>query len=542
MRFIPLAILLLIAGCSAKRKDGNQTQNGHEELYSMPEALEQSKDTKNLKRIVIASTNDLHGHFGPLTVEFKDANSEKKQSMKIGGVDYFASYLSILKENYPHTLLVDSGDIFASSPRKLSAVSRFYKTFDYDAITFGLGDFNLRHPKSTPAGSSLLQEFAKKANTPIVLSNLYDLKTARGVEWKGVKPYVIKEINGIKVGILGIVPDDIVSLTPLDNRVGLYVENMVQNTLRYARLVRSLGAQLIVVVTHQGIHCGEEIAEAKKLPLKKVNFDPEKSEVCALKGVMGQYLDRLPAKLVDIVIGGRHHEKMANIVKGMVIQSGFENGQSLSYTEFYFDSKNNLLPEKTVINQPVMICHEFFKETKDCYWDDPSVDHSNRVSARFLGKEIKPDEDVREKFKRFFIASSNPVLKNHEIRTVLKNFQTDMVLLPSKSGHSQLLSVELTGVELSKILEEKFNSEETKSFAPVSFKLSEKKLHFEVAEKALERERTYRILSDLETLQDDHHLRAFITSPTTKTYSTLSWNDLDLVDEVSSAMASNQRQ
>lgn len=542
MRFFLLAFLLVLVNCSAKRKDGNQTQNGHEELYSMPQAPEESKETKSFKRIVIVSTNDLHGHYGPLSVEFKDSTSDKNQSMKIGGVDYLSSYLSILKENYPHSVLVDSGDIFPASSKKISAVSRYYESFNYDAVTFGLSDFNLRHPKSTPVKSSLLQEFSKKVKTPVVLSNLYDLKTARGVEWKGVRPYVIKEVNGIKVGILGIVPDDIVSLTPLDNRVGLYVENMVQNTLRYARLVRSLGAQIIVVLSNQGIHCGEEIASAKKLPLKKVNFDPEKSEICSLEGVMGQYIDRLPPKLVDIIIGGRHHEKMANVVKGIVIQSGFENGQSFSFTEFFFDGKGNLAPEKTVIHQPVMICHEFFKETKDCFWEDPTVDHSRRISAQFLGQEIKPDEKIREKFKKFFVALQTTPVKEHEVQNVLKTFNTDIVLSPSKNTHSQLVTIEVEGRALAKILEEKYNAGETLNWAPANFMIKEKKLMLEISGLPLERERSYRILSDLETLQEDFDLRSYINHPGTKTHSTLSWNDLDFIDEVNSTMASNQRQ
>lgn len=542
MRFISLALLIAVVGCSAKRKDGNQTQNGHEELYSMPAELKLSKDTQGLRQVVIVSTNDLHGHYGPSTVEFKDSTSKKPLSLQLGGVDYFASYLKVLKENYAQTLLVDSGDIFPENAAKIAGISRFYEDFGYDAITFGLGDFTLRQPKSTPLKSSLLQEFAKDVKVPVLMSNLYDLKTARGVEWKGVKPYVIKEINGIKVGILGVVPDDIVSLTPVDNRVGLYVENMVQNTLRYARLVRSLGAQLVVVVTHQGVRCGGEIAETKKLPLKKVNFEPEKDGICAMTGVMGKFIDRLPPKLVDIIVGGRHHEKMANVINGMVIQSGFEDGQSFNFSEFYFDSKGNLLPEKTVVHQPVMICQEFFKETQDCYWEDPTVDHERRVPARFLGKEIGPDLKVREAFKKFFIAGGTGAVKSHESSPILKSFGADLIIKPKLSAHSQLVNIEVSGRHLLRILEEKFNSGEDIDWAPLSARAEGDRLRLELDGKSLAPEENYRILSDLATLQRDHHLKRFIGEASTKTYSTLSWNDLDLEDEVSSGLAARYRQ
>jgi len=245
---------------------------------------------------------------------------------------------------------------------------------------------------------------------------------------------------------------------------------------------------------------------------------------------------------VDVIVGGRHHEKMANIVKGMVIQSGFENGQSLSFSEFFFDGKGNLLPEKTVVHQPVLICHDFFKETKDCYWEDPSVDHTKRVAARFLGQEVKPDDKMREKFKKFFVALQATPVKNHETQHLLKAFSTDIVLTPSKNTHSQLVTIEINGGALEKILEEKFNAGETSGWAPTSFVIQEKKLKLEIAGRPLERDRNYKILSDLETLQSDFELKPYINHSLTRTHTTLSWNELDFTDEVNSSMASTQRQ
>src|SRR5690606_1481839 len=105
------------------------------------------------------------------------------------------------------------------------------------------------------------KQFARSSSTPLVLSNLIELKTARQVEWKGAVPYVMKDLGDVKVGIIGLLPDDIATLTPVDNRVGLFVEGMLQSTLRQARLLRSLGADIIVVLTHQGIPCGHNQAQ-----------------------------------------------------------------------------------------------------------------------------------------------------------------------------------------------------------------------------------------------------------------------------------------
>lgn len=541
MRITLLLILFIISGCSAKKKDINQTMNGHEELYSMPSAIEPAAE--DVKRVVIAATNDLHGHYGPVQLSFKDKHNPKEQTIKVGGVDYLAAYMKVLRETYQGVLLVDSGDIFPSEARKLNSVASFYETLGYDAITYGLNDFNLRAPKKGPA--QLIRDFARDVKTPVLLSNLYELKTARGVEWKGVKPYIMKEVNGIKIGILGVVPDDIVTLTPVDNRVGLYVESMVQNTLHNARLLRSLGAELIVVITHHGIDCGVQVANTKKLPLKKVNFEPEKEDACELQGTLGEYIRRLPAQLVNVIIGGRHHEKMANFVNGIVVLSGFPEGQSLSLAEFSFDrNTGNLLPEKTVVQQPVMICHEFFKETKDCYTEDKSVDHKERIPATFLGQEITPVESMRKKFSKYFTSSkvsSNPV--RPEAEKILKYFDSDLIFTSKESGSSQLIRFEVSGKELSRIFEEKFNSGLTGDWIPSPFKLQGKILHLEINRKPIEPLKSYRIVSDLESMQNDFMIRKFIVHTSTRSHPTQSWDQLDLnSDDVNVQMSASQRQ
>src|SRR5690606_23644073 len=179
------------------------------------------------------------------------------------------NYFSILREYYKNVVLVDSGDLLADA-NSGKTVNDFYSFLNYDAMTIGLRDFNIKVPESIGSSANLFKNFAKVGKVPLLVSNLYELKTARVVEWEGTKPYIIKEVNGVKVGILGLIPDDIVGQTPVNNRVGLFVENMLQSTLRHARLLRSLGAEVIVVITHQGIDFASELAHKSKLPLMKV--------------------------------------------------------------------------------------------------------------------------------------------------------------------------------------------------------------------------------------------------------------------------------
>ncbi len=530
-----LLLIFLIAGCSFKKDQiENQTHKGHEELYSSPKAIS-VEDNENVKRIVIAGTNDVQGKYSTQTLFFRDNYSQDKQSVHVGGIKTIEGYFNILRKKYNNVVMVDSGDIFSGSD--LDSVKNFYDTLKYDAVTIGLHDFNLKLPASISSSANLFKNFAQSSSTTLLLSNLYELKTARVVEWPGTKPYLIKEVGGVKVGIIGLIPDDIIPQTPVNNRVGFFVENMLQSTLRHARLMRSLGADIIVVLTHQGVNCGHELAANEKLPLNKVNFEPLRPNLCDLNGAMGEYLMRLPPQLVDVVVGGRHHEKMANFVNGTLLLSSFENGKSFSFAEFFINVKDKkILRDQTVVHQPIMFCHEFFKETNDCYTEDPTVNHKLRVPAHFLGEPVIPDvtsknEDVSDK-----------KIVETEINHALNLFNADISFIPPTSKESQLLVIELSGNDLIQLLEENYNESLTSHWVPSPFSLQGEHLQLLVSGETIQASKTYKLLSDLEALQKHPILKREILKSNTKTLPHFSWNDLPKDgDDVSVRMSAINR-
>ncbi len=516
-----LALLILSTACTFK-KGGvkNQISEGHEELYAEPDSPK-TFSHGNIERIVIASTNDLHGMLNPTSIDY---------GIKLGGADILSQYFKILRANYGDIVLVDSGDFIPGETDNLKTVHDFYETMNYDAVTVGLNDFNLKLPKNLNSSTDLFKEFTKTSTPPLVLSNLFQLKTARTVEWEGAKPYVMKEIRGVKIGIIGLVASDIVNKTPVQNRTGLFVEEMTQSTLRHARLLRSLGADLIVVITHQGIECGEAMAELLKLPVNKVNFDPHDKKACNFDSEMGLFLERLPPHLVDVVIGGRVPHKMANFVNDTLVLSGFEAGKSLNYVEFFIDKEaHKVIKEKTVVHQPVMTCHEFFKETNDCFTEDKSVNHDKKIPAKFLGTEIVPDVESQK------IQAHLQVERN--FLEVMKASGADLVYAPASTGDSQLMVIEISGLELLKVLEEDFNQDNTAHWIPTLFEEKSDGLHLTIKGEKISYDKNYKILGDLESLQNQPILMKKITL-SEKSLIHLSWNHSEMAsDEIQSTLA-----
>ena len=527
MIYTYLLCFALLASCSFKKNLlENQTKEGHTELYSEPDEMEVKK-IKDYRRVVIASTNDLHGHYQGHSLEFNDQHNKGKQIINIGGVDFISQYFKILRQEYGSLLLVDSGDIFSPHVSEMEFVQDFYSELGYDALTIGLNDFNLKLPKKYPSTGDFLKDFASKSKTPILLSNLYELKTARLVDWTGTLPYILKEVNGVKIGFLGILPDEIVSKTTVDNRVGLYLDNMLQATLREARHLRSLGAEMIVVLTNQGIRCGDELAQDLNLPLSKVNFEPSKTDTCDLKSPLGEFLNRLPPNLIDLVIGGGNEIKTVNFIGNTLIMNGVGDGKSFSYAEFFFDAKSGKINRaKTIVHQPVFFCQEFFKETKDCFHEDPSVDHQARTKATFLGHEVNPDTSLHQKFHYFFEKKSSQS-KNflQDVFSILNTYHGDISFTSGRNEEAKLVLVDVNGAELIKILESDFNAGAARRWIPSPYHMVGKNLQLTIKGLEISPSLHYKILADIEDLQAHGLLRSYISRASNKGLHHVSWSD-----------------
>jgi hypothetical protein len=508
-----ILLLVFVASCSFKNSQlSNQVLKGHEQLYSEVEKAE--KVDSKYKRIVIASTNDIQGHIDSLDVSLSDG------IISLGGKEIIAQYFSILRDQYKNVLLVDAGDILPRDYADLDRVKGFYQDLKYDAVTVGIDDFNMKLEKDMRSSIDLFKKFSHDNKTPLLLSNIYDLKTAMNIEWEGSKPYVMKEIDGVKVGVIGLVPDDLVNLTTVQNRVGIFVENTVQSTMKHARLLRSLGAQIIVVMTHQGIDCSEKLSQKTNLPLTKVNFEPRRTDACDLTSPLGIFLERMPPHLVDVVVAGRNHQKMANFINETLVIGGWDQGRSFNYVEFFVDKDSKkVVFDKTVVHQPVLFCSEFFAATEDCYPEDASVKHEKRMPAEFLGVEIKkPKLAALSQSQELFSSTVS------DIEEVLKKTNTDIAFVAETYGASQMVEVEMSGAKLSALLEEDYNRlQKRNSWMPSPFAVKNDELTLTVSGAKIDQHRTYKIFGDLESFRKHSKLRKLIGLSSTKAYLDTSW-------------------
>jgi len=140
--------------------------------------------------ITVLHTNDVHSQIDPLPAN--DRNAGK------GGVARRATLIRRVRAENPNTLLLDAGDAFQGTPYfnlyKGEAEFKAMSLLGYDAMTLGNHDFD--------NGVDGLVAAMKFATFPFVSAN-YDMRGATALESK-VKPYITRELAGVRVGIFGL--------------------------------------------------------------------------------------------------------------------------------------------------------------------------------------------------------------------------------------------------------------------------------------------------------------------------------------------------
>ena len=188
-------------------------------------------------KITILHTNDTHSQIDPLPTNDKYAGK--------GGVARRATLVRKIRSENPNTLLIDAGDVCQGTPYfnffKGEVEYKAMSMIGYDAGTLGNHEFD--------NGVGSLASALKFANFDIVCAN-YDVK-GTALETI-VKPYVVKTVSGIRVGLFGLGISPVSLIEPANFKGVTYLDPIttaraVVNTLRQKEK-----CALVVCMSHLG--------------------------------------------------------------------------------------------------------------------------------------------------------------------------------------------------------------------------------------------------------------------------------------------------
>ncbi|KXK05439.1 MAG: metallophosphoesterase [Acidobacteria bacterium OLB17] len=143
------------------------------------------------QKLNVLYTNDLHSHFDPQIVPWAD------KTRPIGGFANIAALVKREKAANPNTVYFDAGDFFAgpyvSSLTKGEAIIDAANYLGLDAACVGNHEYDY-------GWENAYKQF-QLAKFPLLNGNIF-VKGTDNLHWN--KPYIIKEVNGIRLGIIGL--------------------------------------------------------------------------------------------------------------------------------------------------------------------------------------------------------------------------------------------------------------------------------------------------------------------------------------------------
>ncbi|MCW2956321.1 MAG: 5-nucleotidase [Thermoleophilia bacterium] len=301
----------------------------------------------------ILSVNDFHGQLPDSTAEV--------DGVKIGGAATLSSYVQRERAGNPDgTFFVSAGDAVGAAPPE-STLLKHHSTIavleamGLDLATFGNHEFDkgyaeairiifgddayetalaaqtrvapaTKRKKGASAGrdaaAGATQVAAAKGKTawpgspfPWVSANVVHAKTGKTV----LPPYVIREINGVKVAFVGATTKDLKKVTLAKGIPNIKAIDPVVAINKLVPEIQAKGVKSIVVVVHEGGEVDEK--------------DPTK-----LHGPVVDLANKLDPE-VDAIVSGHSHKEYAATVNGkQVVQAG-NYAKALAVVELAVDRK-----------------------------------------------------------------------------------------------------------------------------------------------------------------------------------------------------------
>lgn len=266
--------------------------------------------------ITILGTTDLHGNINPI-----DYYTDKPDNRGLAKV---ATLINRVRKEQPNVVLVDSGDTIQGSPLesfhsrknnvRTDPMMLVMNSLNYDAMAVGNHEYNF--------GLKVLEKARGEAKFPWLSANTYE----KGTDRTHYKPYIVKDLVGVKIGILGLTTPGVPYWDNPPNYAGLEFRDPVPETRKWVQTLRAQEkVDVVVVAMHMGV--GEDLRTGDASPGQ---IPHENEAVTIAKEVPG----------IDVIFMGHTHRDVPSLyVGGVLLTQANHWGRHLARADLYLQKE-----------------------------------------------------------------------------------------------------------------------------------------------------------------------------------------------------------
>jgi 5'-nucleotidase len=301
--------------------------------------------------IHLVALNDFHGNLEASKYTYASAATGEKQTLQAGGIDTLGAALQAWRREDKDLLFVAAGDLVGASP---ALSSMWADEPSIEAMNLlGLSASSLGNHEFDAGRKELLRQQNGGCDSPraakacklspdfsgarytYLAANVIDSATGQPL----VPAYRIVDVKGVKVGLVGAVLKDTASVAVSTAIAGLTFLDEAESINKAIPQMRAQGAQVFVVLIHEGGHTDEA---------------PEKPGCANLKGEIVDIVKHVdPA--VRLVITGHSHRGYLCQVDGRVVTQADAAGHLLSRITMKVDRASGAVADidvKNVVMKP----------------------------------------------------------------------------------------------------------------------------------------------------------------------------------------------
>src|SRR5258706_1107963 len=276
------------------------------------------RGTAQRAHVTILGTTDMHGRVFPI-----DYYTNKYDNV---GITKVASLIKEARKTDPDLLLVDSGDTIqgtrlesfhnkrnnaAPDPMMLAM-----NAMHYDSMTVGNHEYNF--------GLKVSEKARSEAKFPWLSANTYNQGTAT----THYQPYIVKEVQGVRVGVLGLTTPGIPNWENAPNYAGLEFHETVGEAKKWVAILRDKEkVDVVAIAMHMGIE--EDLRTGTTSPSQVPN---ENAAIAIARQVPG----------VDVILMGHTHRDVpALVVNGVLLTQANRWASHIARADIYLEKSAN---------------------------------------------------------------------------------------------------------------------------------------------------------------------------------------------------------
>ena len=317
-------LAVLLCGCSAPSRQAR------------PGTSASKPDARDVIRVHLVWTNDVHGHVAPEGATFMNPNFPPP----LGGGASAAAYVDRLRQRVAArpdetVILVDAGDTWQGAPvgtlTEGVVMESYFDALDYDVVVPGNHEFDKGKDVAIRMSNAMKHKF--------VCANIYKTGTREVVDW--VEPYRIVERAGIRIGIIGANTPGTSEMAFADNITGLDFGPIVPAVEKYRDILyEKEKVDVVFLVVHEGLPFDAE-ATWKRLLEREAEGEDIRENV---RGAMdlAHVLEGVPVIAAGHTHRGYREPWIDPVTHTMVLET-FGNGSSMGHVVLKFDRQTKVL-------------------------------------------------------------------------------------------------------------------------------------------------------------------------------------------------------